>query len=121
MRRFLSVWGMIRTMRISAVVVVFLLAACSGGESLDSPEAVAGKLGCADTFSDTSTDELGVEAVGECRVSGETVRILMFASDDARDGFVEVAQGFGSRYVTGDGFAVEVNSAPAEQAVKDAL
>ena len=112
---------MIGPMRTCAAVLLVLLAACSGGSDPDSPKAIADELGCADTFQPSSTEELGVEAVGECQMSGETIRLLTFATDDARDGFVKVAEGFGGRYVTGPAYAVEVQTAQAEAAVKDAL
>lgn len=112
---------MIGSMRTCAVLLLVLLAACSGGSSPDTPKAVADELGCSDSFHATTTDELGVDAVGECDFSGETVRLLTFATNDARDGFVQIASGFGGRYVTGDKFAVEVQSAKAETAVKDKL
>lgn len=108
-------------MRTCAVVLLALLAACSGGTAPDTPESLADELGCSDSFQNSSADELGVESAGECRVSGETVRLLMFASDQARDQFVAVAQGFGGRYVTGPAYAVEVQSAKAEADVRAAL
>jgi hypothetical protein len=108
-------------MRTCAVVLLVLLTACSGGSSPDTPRALADELGCADSFRSSTTDELGVDAVGEWRVSGETVRLVTVATVDARDGFVAVARGFGGRYVTGPAYAVEVQTATAEAAVTDAL
>lgn len=108
-------------MRTCGIAALLLLAACSSGGSVDSPKALAEKIGCADSYSSGTTEEVGVEAVGQCRVDGKKVRLLTFANNDARDGFVQVAQGFGSRYVTGDKFAVECNDAATEAAVKKSL
>jgi hypothetical protein len=104
------------------LVAAALLTACGGGgAAIDSPKALADELGCADSFHATTTEELGVEAVGECEFSGQTVRLLLFANNDARDTFADVAAGFGGRYVKGDGYLVEVKGAAAEAAVKDKL
>lgn len=108
--------------RTGIALALLLLAGCSGdGDKPATPKELAGEIGCASTYSATSTDELGVEAVGTCTVSGSEVRLLTFASDEARDTFVEVAKSFGGRYVTGPGYAIEAQSADVETAVQAKL
>lgn len=112
---------MIRT-TAATLLALLALSACSGGDSApDSPKALADTLGCSSTYAADSTEEIGVEAVGTCEVDGYDVRLLTFANDEARDNFVQVAEGFGGRYVTGPGYAVEAEGAAAEKAVREAV
>ncbi len=113
---------MIRT-TAATLLALLALSACSGGDlsTPDSPKALADTLGCSSTYAADTTEEIGVEDVGTCQVDGHAVRLLTFANDDARDGFVEIAKGYGSRYVTGPGYAVEADGAAAEKAVRAAV
>lgn len=65
------------------------------------PQAMADELGC-DTFTATTTEELGVREIGTCNLDGKEVRLLTFASNDARDTYVKIASEFGGRYVVKD-------------------
>ncbi len=110
---------------VTAVLLAITLAGCGGGatgggEDLSTPKAIAQKIGC-EGYADTTTEELGVEKVGTCKVNGEDVRVLTFASTEARDTFKKTAEQFGGRYVEGENFLVEANSAEAESAVKAKL
>jgi hypothetical protein len=121
----------------AVTVAVALVSGCSSGASetntksaaekpaavsVDSPKALAEKLGCADTFKMDETEELGVEQVGRCEVDGQEVRLLTFANDSARDQFTEIAEQYGERsYVPGEKFLVEVDTAELETAVKSKL
>ena len=107
-----------------AAASVVLFAACGGdGEGAgqptsNEPRAIAERIGCTG-LAEEPTDEIGVRDAYTCQVGGERVRILTFASADATRAFVDVAAEFGSRYVYGDGWAVEADSAPVVATVAD--
>jgi hypothetical protein len=108
----------------AAVVVLVALPVWIGGAGSDggaTPKSLADTIGCRASYIADTTDEVGVESVGECILGGGQVRLLTFADDDARDNFVKVAKVSGNRYVIGPGFAVEVKSARTESAVKAKL
>lgn len=98
-----------------------MLTACGGGGTVEDPEVLAEQIGCADSYRAVSTNELLVESAGACTVKGHKVRLLTFASPEARDNFKDVASQFGGRYVAGDTYLVEANSPEAERAVEAAL
>jgi hypothetical protein len=110
------------TMTTAAIAMTAWLAACGGGgEFLDTPQAVADKLGCASTYKDVKTEEIGVDLAGSCRFEGQTVRLLTFASPESQDTFLEIASQFGGRYAEGDGYLVEVKGPEAQQAAEAKL
>jgi hypothetical protein len=95
-------WFTERMRAALGVAAVLVLAACGGGggESEDPLEAA----GC-ENPREVQTDELYVQTAYEC-ASGPD-RVLIFADNEARDSFVEIAQSFGFEYEVGDGWAAE--------------
>lgn len=113
---------------VASAVLLAALSACSVGGSggYVTPKSLAERIGCgssylADTTDDVGVELVGVELVGDCTLRGEEVRLLIFGDDRARDKFVKGPKAFGSRYVTGPSFVVEVKSAGTEAAVKAKL
>jgi hypothetical protein len=93
-----------RTTTIAAAAL--LLAACGGGGNdteVQDINQVAEEVGCENPTPEP-TDELYVQDAVRC---ADGSRVLTFADNEARDQFVEVAEGFGGVYETGDNYAVE--------------
>lgn len=105
---------------LAGLALLVALAACGGGGSDGpvTPASLASDLGCSG-FTATTTEELGVREVGTCSLDGSSVRVLTFATNDARDTFVTVAQQFGGIYVVVDQGAYGVESQSAAEKVKD--
>jgi hypothetical protein len=92
------------TTPLLAVAVLVTLAACGNDDA--EPETIteiAEQVGCEDP-QPASTEELYVQDAVEC---ADGSRLLTFASNAARDDFVEIAEHFGGSYETGDRYAVE--------------
>ena len=86
--------------------VALLLAGCGGGDGgteVQDIEEIAESVGC-ESPTPALTEELYVQDAVEC---ADGSRVLTFANNQARDDFVEVAEGFGGVYETGDNYAVE--------------
>jgi hypothetical protein len=84
---------------LGGLLLAASLTACGGG----SEQSPAEQSGC-DSPAASETDELYVQEVFDCSDGG---RLLIFADNTARDSFVEIAEGFGGKYTTGDGWAYE--------------
>lgn len=87
--------------------LLLTLTACGGGgsEGYESAAALADAIGC-QGFKDT-TEEMFTDEGGSCTVDGEEVSIYTFTDNETRDSYLEVAEGFGGRYLVGDGWLVE--------------
>jgi hypothetical protein len=83
--------------------LAFGTTACGGGDEGESITDIAEEVGC-ESPNPASTEELYVQEAVDCADGG---RVLTFASNEARDSFVEIAEGFGGSYETGDRYAVE--------------
>jgi hypothetical protein len=108
---------------VASAVLLAALSACSvaGSSGNATPKSLAERIGCGSSYLADTPDDVGVELVGNCTLRGEEVRLLTFGDNKARDKFVKGPKAFGSRYVTGPGFVVEVKSAGTEAAVKAKL
>jgi len=82
---------------------VSLLASCGGSDEPANITDIAEQVGC-ENPSPASTEELYVREAVDC---ADGSRVLTFASNEARDNFVEIAEEFGGVYETGDRYAVE--------------
>jgi hypothetical protein len=89
----------------AVATAALLLAACggNGGTEVQDIEQIAESVGC-ESPTPASTEELYVQDAVEC---ADGSRVLTFAHNQARDDFVEIAEGFGGMYETGDNYAVE--------------
>ena len=93
-------------MRTRIATAALLLAACGGnggGTEVQDINEIAESVGC-ESPTPAPTEELYVQDAVEC---ADGSRVLTFADNQARDDFVEVAEGFGGVYETGDNYAVE--------------
>ncbi len=93
---------------IGAAALLAVVTACGGGDSsekYDSAGDLAAAIDC-QGFEDT-TEELFTDEGGSCTVDGETVTVYTFTDNDVRDSYLEIARGFGGRYLVGDGWVVE--------------
>ncbi len=120
-------------------MVVLLASGCRGGgqENADSPSELAARVECSDSYKAVATDALGVERVGKCTFRGNELSFVTFADNGARNNYVcstcgfdakteagvieDAARRFGSFFVVGDKYLVQVPDAEAEQAVRGAL
>jgi hypothetical protein len=92
-------------MKTMIATVALLMAACgsNGGTEVQDINEIAQSVGC-ESPTPAPTEELYVQDAVEC---ADGSRVLTFANNQARDDFVEVAEGFGGVYETGDNYAVE--------------
>ena len=96
--------------RALVALALVSLAACSGGQSFDSAEAVAGELDC---DSVEASEVYGATEAVECAVGGETLRVSWFEDDEALSGYRMLADAasesdmFEGDIVYGDNWAVE--------------
>jgi hypothetical protein len=98
--------GIFTRWRIPALATAaLLLAACggNGGTEVQNIEQIAESVGC-ESPTPAPTEELYVQNAVEC---ADGSRVLTFAHNQARDDFVEIAEGFGGVYETGENYAVE--------------
>jgi hypothetical protein len=123
----------------AGVLLAVLLSGCREGDhgSLDSPSALAERVGCSDSYEAVATDALRVKEMGKCTFHGYELSLVTFADNEARNSYIcstcgfdidtdagaieKAAHRFGGRFVAGDRYLVKVSSAAAEQAVRDAL
>jgi hypothetical protein len=102
-------------MRLVCVTLLTLagLTACGGGdggESFDSPQAIADEIGC---DYEGGSGELFVKEGGSC---GD-VSIYTFKDNATRDQYVKAASSFGGTYLVGDKWVVSAESAdPLQEA-----
>ena len=93
-------------MRPAFASLLLLLAACGGsGPSVGSVEEAADLIGCSDVERDD--EMLFVTEGAVCDRDGERVWVMYFASNEARDNYVEVGEQMGGLMLVGDHFVVD--------------
>jgi phosphosulfolactate synthase (CoM biosynthesis protein A) len=92
-----------------AVACTVALAGCGGGAT--TVDSMAKKVGC--IALDEPAQEMYVQAKAKCYMGDQTVEMMTFKDNDARDSYVQVASTFGGQYVRVDSgvYAVQTQTA----------
>jgi hypothetical protein len=96
--------------RTAVIVAIVAVTACGGGKppapaSALTAQSIADKTGCTGYSTDTSF-ELYVQEGGECTVGDQTISVVVFADNTARDNYVMIAKSFGGQYGQGDRWVI---------------
>ncbi len=101
----------------ATLLALAALTACGGGDggnSFDSPQAIADEIGC---DYEGGSDELFVKDGGSCG----NVSVYTFKDNATRDKYVEAASSFGGTYLVGDKWVVSAESAAPLQEARDKI
>lgn len=102
--------------------VALAVAGCGGsGDESATPESLAARIGCTDTYQADDDGEFLARDAGWCRVTGAEVHLLTFGNNDGRDAYETAGVTLGRRYVKGDRWLIDVPSADISDIVELAL
>lgn len=113
--------GMRRTL---VGVALVLLVACGGDSEPETVQSLAEKLGCTRTLvieDDDKQRELGAREEGACQLGAESVTVLVYNTNTARDTSNKIAKEFGGIAVLGDRWTVRVDSQATAERVREKL
>lgn len=106
---------------VAMLTAALALSACSGSDSpggdVKSGQDVADLVGC--TGFEPTSEEMFVTEGGPCDLDGEEITVYYFADSDAKDGWVEIASGFGDVSLTDGDWLVSAELATLDKLKAD--